>query len=326
MCRLAQGTQTVFLKLTDAEHVFTPQLTDSWYRLTDEMRHFTQRCLPLYFHTLYFLPPRDSVKQQIGQWLRAIGLMAAADRLRYRLAKRAMAKRNELFLRQHEDLAFPPPYFIYETFRLDYERYFDSGREDAEWVADKARPFLTLQNIDVLDWGCGPGRIIRHMPAVLGGSSRCHGSDYNEAYIRWCAENLAGIDFRRNGLMPPLPFDAASMDLVYSISIFTHLSKNAHEAWMIEMHRVLRPGGLFLTTTHGDATMVNLTATELETYQRGELVERAQVKEGHRMYAAYQPPAFMRRLVEGRFEVCKHEPGKQENWGIGQDLWVLRRL
>lgn len=232
---------------------------------------------------------------------------------------------NQAFVKAHPDLPLPPPYFIYETFRLDYRRYYESGREDADWIAAEARPFLALENMDVLDWGCGPGRVIRHMPAVLGKSNRYYGSDYNETYIRWCTENLTGVDFRRNDLMPPLPFSDASMDLVYGISIFTHLSLRAHEAWITEMHRVLRPGGLLLTTTHGDATMVNLTSHELETYKRGDLVERAQVKEGHRMYAAYQPPAFIQRLIDSRFEVRKHDPGKQESWGIGQDLWVLRR-
>ena len=252
--------------------------------------------------------------------------MAVADKLRYRWAKHKMARQNDSFLRNHPGLAFPPPYFIYETFRLDYRRYFESGREDAEWIAEKARPFLTLENIDVLDWGCGPGRVIRHMPDVLGPGCRCYGTDYNEAYVQWCAENLPGISFHRNGLMPPLPFGDVSMDLVYSISIFTHLSLPAHERWIAEFQRVLRPGGVLITTTHGDAAAVNLTPGELDTYRRGELVERAQVKEGHRMYAAYQPPAFMERLIADRFSVCRHEPGRRESWGIGQDLWVLRRL
>lgn len=266
------------------------------------------------------------MKQRIGQWLRAAGLMAAADRLRFRVAAWKMRGANETFVGAHPELRLPPPYFIYETFRLDYASYYESGREDAEWIAGEARPFLTLENIDVLDWGCGPGRVIRHMPSVLGSSNRYHASDYNEAYIRWCTENLSSIDFRKNDLMPPLPFEDASMNLVYSISIFTHLSKNAHDAWMAEMHRVLRPGGIFLTTTHGDATRVNLTQEELAQYDRSELVARAQVKEGHRMFAAYQPPAFMQCLIEGQFTVCKHEPGKQESWGISQDLWVLQKV
>jgi len=251
--------------------------------------------------------------------------MGVADRMRYGLMRRRTNAKNRLFLRAHPDQAFPPHYFIYETFRLDYKRYFESGREDAAWIADKARPFVATGGLDVLDWGCGPGRVIRHMPAVMGETNRYYGSDYNEAYIRWCAQNLTGIRFRLNGLMPPLAFADASLDLVYSISIFTHLSERAHKAWVEEMHRVLRPGGLFITTTHGDATMANLTAAELETYRRGEIVERARVKEGHRMFVAYQPPAFMQQLIEGQFEVCNHEPGKRESWGIGQDLWVLRK-
>jgi hypothetical protein len=60
------------------------------------------------------------------------------------------------------------------------------------------------KNLTILAWGCGPGRIIRHMPDLFDESGQCHGTDYNFRSIAWCRENLPGIQFAINDLKPPL--------------------------------------------------------------------------------------------------------------------------
>jgi ubiquinone/menaquinone biosynthesis C-methylase UbiE len=51
-----------------------------------------------------------------------------------------------------------------------------------------------------------------------------------------------------NGHEPPLPFPDKHLDRIYSISIFTHLPEAMQDAWLAELHRVLKPGGYLLTT------------------------------------------------------------------------------
>jgi SAM-dependent methyltransferase len=161
---------------------------------------------------------------------------------------------------------------------------------------------------------------------VIGNGCNYFGTDYNRGYVDWCTKNLPGIQFKGNDLTPPLAFGSNTFDALYGISIFTHLSEEMHRAWFAELMRVLRPGGLAMLTTHGDATRVNLTPEEQTQYDRNELVVRGHVKEGHRMYAAYQPPAFMRQLATGQEAlVLEHIPGKREHWGIGQDVWVFQK-
>jgi SAM-dependent methyltransferase len=48
-----------------------------------------------------------------------------------------------------------------------------------------------------------------------------------------------------------LPFEDAQFDLVYSVSIFTHLDEQSQDAWLAEIDRVLEPGGIGLLTTAG---------------------------------------------------------------------------
>ncbi len=49
---------------------------------------------------------------------------------------------------------------------------------------------------------------------------------------------------------PPLEFDSASFDLVWAISVFTHLTDNSIP-WLLELHRILKPGGLLIATYMG---------------------------------------------------------------------------
>lgn len=268
----------------------------------------------------------SSFKQKAGILLRNLGLMPFADLLRYRIAGFRLRHKNSAFRKANPQLLLPEPYMIYETFRLDYERYFTTGRVDAKWMMEEAAEWIPLENLNILDWGCGPGRVVRHIPEVVGDGCQVYGSDYNARYVDWCRINIPEVSFYKNELKPPLPFESGTMDVVYSISIFTHLSHAAHVAWLKEMHRVLKPNGLFITTTHGDVTVENLNEDERATYHSGRLVERSMVKEGHRMFAAYQPPAFMESISKALFTIKKHKPGQRETWGLSQDVWVFQKL
>lgn len=66
-----------------------------------------------------------------------------------------------------------------------------------------------------------------------------------------CKANLRNVDTRINGILPPLPFDDGSMDLVYSLSLFTHLPEHLATEWLNDLARVLKPRALLIMTTHG---------------------------------------------------------------------------
>ncbi len=54
----------------------------------------------------------------------------------------------------------------------------------------------------------------------------------------------------RNEEAPPLPLDGDSFDLIWAISVFTHLS-DQWAAWLLELHRILREDGVLFATIHG---------------------------------------------------------------------------
>lgn len=264
-------------------------------------------------------------KAALSTWLRQAGLMHLADQLRFRVLQLRHRRENQRFRAAHPGVALPPDYLMYESFRLRYQSYYAGGRETAEWLRTELAPYASLQGQHVLDWGCGPGRVVRHLPEVIGQGCRFTGTDANAASVAWCRAHLPGITFLHNGMRPPLALAAASVDVAYGISIFTHLSAEGHASWLAELLRVLRPGGVLLLTTHGAAFGAILTPAERVRFEAGELVERRQVREGHRVFAAFQPPAFLRRLFGEQLQVLRHTPGQWLGQGASQDVWVLRK-
>src|SRR5262249_17727916 len=104
----------------------------------------------------------------------------------------------------------------------------------------------------VLDFGCGAGRAIRHL-LPLAPECELWGSDIDPRCIEWDRRNLGpDASFVVNDELPPLPFEDGMFDLVYAFSFFTHIS----DSWargLVEMDRVLAPGGRLIATFMGEA-------------------------------------------------------------------------
>jgi SAM-dependent methyltransferase len=100
----------------------------------------------------------------------------------------------------------------------------------------------------VLDFGCGWGRIIRFFLRDLDPSRLC-GVDPNADMIQFCKSTNRWCTFERTGTRPPTALLPESIDLIYAFSVFSHLPEPVHEEWLIELKRVLRPGGLLIATT-----------------------------------------------------------------------------
>ena len=101
----------------------------------------------------------------------------------------------------------------------------------------------------ILDFGCGAGRQVQYFYDYK--FVKLYGCDPNAKHIEWLSENYPLGDFRVSQFSPPLPFDDNTFDLIYSVSVFTHLSEKAHFNWLEELKRVLKPNQIVLLTTLG---------------------------------------------------------------------------
>lgn len=129
-------------------------------------------------------------------------------------------------------------------------KFLRTGRRCARAIEEAAsslgRPLPGLER--VLDFGCGCGRTILGLGAPpAGGITGC---DVDAECIEWCRRHLSG-DFVVSDFAPPLPFSDGAFELVYSVSVLTHLDRERQERWLQELSRVLAPGGIALITVQG---------------------------------------------------------------------------
>ena len=122
-----------------------------------------------------------------------------------------------------------------------------------------------------LDFGCGAGRAARHL-AMQPAIQWLAGVDVDAPAIRWAARRLRN-EYKVIAPAPPTPYAGTSFDVIYAISVFTHFDEAQQHAWLRELHRLLRPGGLFIATTHGahlTANRPDMTAAQIaELHERG---------------------------------------------------------
>jgi len=127
------------------------------------------------------------------------------------------------------------------------------GASDANRIAAIGRRHgADLSSAAVLDWGCGHGRVVRFLPH-FGFHGPLHGIDIDPENIAWAQSHLDAAAFAVGPLYPPLPYAESSFDLLYGISVMTHLPSEVQRVWLAEIRRVLRPGGLALLTFTGDS-------------------------------------------------------------------------
>ena len=231
-------------------------------------------------------------RQLVIAALRKTGLFLIADEIRFWLNATGNYRKNRAFASTHPTATFPPPRISYDAYAtVDYEHYWTSGMQSAEILFSFLKENLDLSGAKILEWGCGPGRIVCPLERLVRDyGTKVFGCDYNSVSISWCASAIPEVDFKLNELIPPLPFEGDSFDAAYSCSVFTHLSEEMHYAWLKENLRVLKHGGLLFFTTHGDRVKYKLLPSELLQYEAGEIVVRASKKEGKRSFAAFSKP------------------------------------
>lgn len=248
---------------------------------------------------------------RIPTWVRARLALLRVRAIELRQAWAPTTRRSNANYLRGQSLPFPvpPEQLIAQV----------AGSADVRWFLEGGR--LALDSIikalgrhgrdpgtlgSILDFGCGCGRVARHWPGVT--EAALHGVDYNADLSGWCERNLPFGRFSVNRLAPPLNFPDGSFDLIYALSVFTHLPEPLQQAWIDEFARVLTPGGLLLLTTHGEYYRPQLTPAEQRRFDAGELVTRDAVVAGTNLCTTFHPPVYVRDRLPRGLILVDHVP------------------
>lgn len=148
----------------------------------------------------------------------------------------------------------PPPHLqVRQVGGVWNEAFYREGnviaRQIAEVCAMSGAPIIDAKSI--LDFGCGCARVLRPISQMCK-SAELWGCDIDSESIAWNQAHLGSLaKFVTTPSIPPTGFANEQFDFIYSVSVFTHLPEELQFAWLTELRRILRPGGLFLASLHG---------------------------------------------------------------------------
>jgi len=148
------------------------------------------------------------------------------------------------------------------------EEFFASGRQTVreEVLTDMINicQGKDPKQMTVLEIGCGVGRVTRALSEVFG---TVHGVDVSGEMVRQATEAnraIANAHFWQNNGTDLQVLGNIEVDFAFSSIVFQHIpSREVIQKYVCEVHRLLRPGGLFKFQVQGDAT---LTTEEHDTW------------------------------------------------------------
>lgn len=234
---------------------------------------------------------------------------------------------------------FPPTDLMYHTTGLQQDRDFAQHGADILTALLAASPKPLNEFTAMLDFGVGVGRVARY---YKGFSGRYVGADIDAPNLSWVAGNLPWVEPILTEPAAPLPLQPATFDGVVSISVFTHIDREATEFYVDELHRLTRPGALLFLTLHGDqalnlaladaevACLLGISTDRLEQARAGLAVEGFHFAEqythltraNYRYGTTFVSQQGAEAIFGRRFKVVGFVPGAIHAF---QDLIVLER-
>lgn len=159
-------------------------------------------------------------------------------------------------------IAIPPARLRYRVHgALDRDSFLLVGQK----VATDIKSLLQIVGRDIsyfsniLDFGCGSARVMRHL--IGGRAHQFTGTDVDPEVIQWCQKSIIGVNWHNNEYLPPTQYSNNSFDLIYAISVFTHLDEKYQTAWLNELYRIASVGAILIFTVHGEPIIETASLT-----------------------------------------------------------------
>jgi len=140
-----------------------------------------------------------------------------------------------------------PPDYYRAIAEVDEAHWWHRGMREIERALLGER--LRRAGVRLLDVGCGAGGFLAWIREEAP-EAAVAGVDVSEEAVAIARERLPDVDLRVAGASS-LPYDDASSDLVTLNDVLQHVPEDLVGASLLELRRVLAPGGALLVRTNG---------------------------------------------------------------------------
>jgi SAM-dependent methyltransferase len=175
-------------------------------------------------------------------------------------------------------LPVPPPELAARVGTVDdrdpVEFYIAEGTRLRAVIEELLPADWSWEGKRALDFGCGAARVLRHFAPEAREARGTHftGCDLDERSIEWDRAHLSPpFEFFVNRPEPPLDLPAGSVDLVWAMSVFTHIADHWGD-WLLEMHRVLAEDGMLIASFLGEGMWEALVGEPYREHEVGTAV------------------------------------------------------
>ena len=141
-----------------------------------------------------------------------------------------------------------------DTAHHAWDQRWQTSEGRSEWLAPNAHVKACLETIKarggkrVLDLGCGVGRHALAMAREGLETYALDGSAAGIAHLQAEAKRNGLLIDAQNGLMTALPYADAYFDYILSFNVIYHGDETIVQQAIAEIHRVLKPNGLYQGT------------------------------------------------------------------------------
>ena len=112
-----------------------------------------------------------------------------------------------------------------------------------EFIAQKIAQHAKTDTPKILDYGCGQGAVVKHVQQKGYDIVGC--DTFEGYYENWYAQASDMHDVLKKMEDGKIPFPDNHFDIVVSNQVFEHIPD--YKPYLAEIHRVLKPGGTFIT-------------------------------------------------------------------------------
>jgi cyclopropane fatty-acyl-phospholipid synthase-like methyltransferase len=210
----------------------------------------------------------------------------------------------------------------------DWKSYLRTTRNQSSIIAsiiedNLSRCKLNETGLEVLDWGCCLGGTALALQQRLNCRVVC--ADVDIPAINYLKETQPLLEISTLKPSEAFPFASARFNVIYGISIFTHLPSSKYDFYLKELQRCVKSDGILIITILGPECLQDFKSTENFNFPTKQVL-----LESGSWYCDYNKPTkdsmlFSKNSPWG-LSFCTHDHIKQKFARYFSDIKIQERF